>query len=555
MPELSYWINALKPCERRATATTSEIGYISAIHFVRNIYEPSGDSIYIGSEEEMKAGLLRFKSCRGITFFSSGGGQELIELALKREANLVTADMDIIDIYERLSAVMRRYQNWNLRLLEATNIRNDIHDIVNAAAELAEMPLILLNSSLRVIYCSDFRGVSDPIAEELFRDRVLSVGSAAKLLGDDRSERKPNPSPVLRRLENGNLCWIQKVYKDNKIISTMLLFAPPEREDFDSATILELTKKSISRIMQIPGGAGYWTEADFKTLLDDIVSQRLTDEREITSRLEQLSPAPSLYCTFIIVEFNSPGGIPHPFTHLFIQLEELFPDSNAAVYDDFVVLMISRPDRVFQPTPIFDNERFTELLVRYNAYASISNATSRRSMLRTNYLISKSILRLGKALRLSPKQRIFFFEDYAEYFMIDLCINSFCELLGHDDIIYLTHPEAIALARYDKENNTNLLDVLYYYCLNNCNVVRTAKAAYMHRNTVTKKIAQIQELIKSDLNNAQTQQRMIFSYKILRYFDKYAKINLKERLTVIPPSEYEFSGITGRLRAGAQILD
>jgi hypothetical protein len=118
----------------------------------------------------------------------------------------------------------------------------------------------------------------------------------------------------------------------------------------------------------------------------------------------------------------------------------VFPDSNAAVYDDFVVLMISRPDRVFQPTPIFDNERFTELLVRYNAYASISNATSRRSMLRTNYLISKSILQLGRALSLNQKQRFFFFEDYAEYFMIDLCINSFSELLGHDDIIYLTHP-------------------------------------------------------------------------------------------------------------------
>ncbi len=538
MPELSYWINALKPCECRAAVTTREIGHISAIRFVRHMAEPSPENIYIGPAEEIEAAILRRENCRGLTFFSSGGGEKLLELARRREANLVASDMDIIDIYERLSAVMRQYQNWVLRLLEATNIRNDIHDIVNAASELADMPLILLNSSFRVIYCSAPHGVSEPIAEELFRERVLSEEAAAKLLGDEQKERRPNPLPILRHLENGNLCWIQKVYKDNKIISTMLLFAPPNREDFDAATILELTRTSISRIMQIPGGAGYWTEADFKTLLDDIVSQRLTDEREITSRLERLSPSPSLYCTFIIIEFNAPGGIPHPFTHLFTLLEEVFPDSNAAVYDDFVVLMISRPDRVFQPTPIFNNERFTELLVRYNAYASISNATSRRSMLRTNYLISKSILQLGKALSPSPKQRFFLFEDYAEYFMIDLCINSFCELLGHDDIIYLTHPEAIALARYDKENNTNLLDVLYYYCLNNCNIVRTSKAAYMHRNTVTNKIAKIEEIIKSDLNSVQTQQRMIFSYKILRYFDKYAKINLKERLTVIPPSEY-----------------
>lgn len=538
MSELSYWIRALKPYECKVVIETPEIQQIFAIRFARHMDEPSLDNIYIGDAKEVEAAISRAESCSGITFFSSGGGEGLLQLAQKRKANLVAVDLDIFEIYDRLSAVMKQYQNWFLRMLEATNIRNDIHDIVNAAAELAGMPLVLLNSSYRVIYCSETRRISDPIADELFETGVLSDNSEKILFGEDRCENKQNGVLVFRSLESGNVCWIQKVLKDNKVISTMLLFATDSRKDFDAATIMELTRISISRIMQIPGGAGYWTEADFKTLLDDIVSQRLTDEREINSRLEMLSPSPSVFCTFIVIEFNSPGGIPHPFTHLFIQLEEIFPDSNATVYDDSVVLMISRPDRVFQPTPIFNNERFTELLVRYNAYASISNATSRRSMLRTNYLIDKSILQLGKALCIGPKQRFFFFEDYAEYFMIDLCINSFCELLGHDDIIYLTHPEAISLARYDKENHTNLLDVLYYYCLNNCNVVRTAKAAYMHRNTVTNKIAKIQEIIKSDLDKVQTQQRMIFSYKILRYFDKYAKVNLKERLTVIPPSEY-----------------
>ena len=252
MPELSYWINALKPCECRAVVTKREIGQISAIRFVKHMAEPSPDNIYIGFAEEVKSAILRAENCRSVTFFSSGGGEELLELAKKSEANLVAADMDILDIYERLSAVMRQYQNWVLRLLEATNIRNDIHDIVNAASELADMPLILLNSSLRVIYCSASHGVYDPIAEELFRDRVLSEEAAARLLEDGQSERKPNPAPILKRLENGNLCWIQRVYKDNKIISTMLLFSPPDREDFDAATILELTRTSISRIMQIP---------------------------------------------------------------------------------------------------------------------------------------------------------------------------------------------------------------------------------------------------------------------------------------------------------------
>ena len=102
--------------------------------------------------------------------------------------------------------------------------------------------------------------------------------------------------------------------------------------------------------------------------------------------------------------------------------------------------------------------------------------------------------------------------------------------MGHDDIIYLTHPEAVKLYRYDVAHNTNLLDVLYYYCLNNCSVSQAARAAYMHRNTFSARLAKLQELIKADLANGEIQQRMVFSYKILRYYDHYAKIDLNKRL-------------------------
>ena len=176
-------------------------------------------------------------------------------------------------------------------------------------------------------------------------------------------------------------------------------------------------------------------------------------------------------------------------------------------------------------------------MARYDAYAAISNATSRRAMLRTNYILTKSVLHLGRALRSSTTQRVFFFEDYAEYVMIDLCINSFSALLGHDDIIYLTHPDAVKLYRYDLRHHTNLLDVLYYYCLNNCSISQAAKAAYMHRNTFSAHLAKLQELIRADLDNGEIQQRMVFSYKILRYYDRYAKINLGKRLSVSAPDE------------------
>ena len=168
---------------------------------------------------------------------------------------------------------------------------------------------------------------------------------------------------------------------------------------------------------------------------------------------------------------------------------------------------------------------------------TIVEDTSRRSMLRTNYLLTKSVLQMGRSLRPTNTQRIFFFEDYAEYVAIDLCINSFSALLGHDDIIYLTHPDAVKLYRYDMLHKTNLIDVLYYYCLNNGSVSQAAKAAYMHRNTFSARLAKLQELTKADLTSGEIQQRMVFSCKILRYYDRYAKINLGKRLSISLPPE------------------
>lgn len=537
MARLSFWVDALRPFAKESVVSEPRLPEVSAIDFARHMDRPSADTVYLGSPDEVADAIERASECRGITFFSSGESKELARLAEARGVNLVVSELDVLDIHGRLSAVMRRYRHWSQSLLEAA-FTGSIQSVVDRVTELSGMSLFLLNSRSRVIYSSEKQTLIEPLAGELKSTGYLSENSAKLLFGEEITKAAGDElSTIFRELDSGNVCWMQKVVKDSKIISTMLLFAPSSRADFDAETMFTLTRSAISRIVRLPGGAGYWTELDFKTLLDDIVMQRVTDEKEINNRFSLISRTPQRFCTFIIIEFRNPGGIPHPTTHLFTQLEEIFPDSNAAVYDNAVVLLLSRPDRVFQPTPIFDNERFAALLTRYNAYAAISNATSRRGMLRTNYLICKSILQLGKALSLNAKQRFYFFEDYAEYFMIDLCINSFSSLLGHDDIIYLTHPDAIAVARYDKDNNTNLLDVLYHYCLNNCNIVQTAKSAYMHRNTVSSKIAKIHEIIRSDLSNVQTRQRIIFSYKILRYYDKYAKVNLKERLTVTPPPD------------------
>lgn len=109
--------------------------------------------------------------------------------------------------------------------------------------------------------------------------------------------------------------------------------------------------------------------------------------------------------------------------------------------------------------------------------------------------------------------------------------------MGHDDLIYLTHPDVTKVYRHDLAEHDTLLEVLYLYCINNGNISAAAQAAFMHRNTFSAKLAELRRLINLDLSSGEIRQRVIFSYKILRYYDRFVKINLGQRFSVSPPFE------------------
>ena len=114
--------------------------------------------------------------------------------------------------------------------------------------------------------------------------------------------------------------------------------------------------------------------------------------------------------------------------------------------------------------------------------------------------------------------------------------------MGHDDLIFLTSPDAVNIYRYDQQNGTDLLSVLYQYCKNNGNISAAAKDAYMHRNTFASRLAEIRSILKDvDINDGKVQHRLLFSCRVFRYYnfyyDKKASRSLSERLSIIDPKE------------------
>ncbi len=72
----------------------------------------------------------------------------------------------------------------------------------------------------------------------------------------------------------------------------------------------------------------------------------------------------------------------------------------------------------------------------------------------------------------------------------------------------------LSLYNYDQEHNTNNLELLYIYLINDRKATETAEIAHMHRNNVIYRISRISEMEDLDLDDAAVRFRLLLAYEL-----------------------------------------
>jgi DNA-binding PucR family transcriptional regulator len=152
-----------------------------------------------------------------------------------------------------------------------------------------------------------------------------------------------------------------------------------------------------------------------------------------------------------------------------------------------------------------------------------SRAFNDYSNLRTHYILTKRIISL--APNLDEINRIFVFQEYSIYLVIDMFVLRFSESFSSSALFDIIHPDILILWTIDSRDNNNLTEVLYQYLINDRSHQKTAAATYIHRNTVSYKINQIIKLTNLNLDNSELCQRLIFSCQMLKYLTKCMQIS------------------------------
>lgn len=434
---------------------------------------------------------------------------------------LVRFSCSLPKLYNTVAAITAHIAAWRRAFLALTDQGGGLHAIVSLTAQLANASALLLDQAGHVVAVGNLEG-STYLAGQVSATGALPQPMIELIFSACASNGLGcYPLPNL-----GTALYGCRMAHQGAPIGTLLIEHRGNQRELDLQSLCSCAADCLCRrlLSPDPNRLGSSTKA-FQRCWADIVARRLSGSLETRAALSQM-PYPAKQFIRVMVITFSEGRAGRPYNYLLAQLRELFPGTNMAAFEKDIVVLLSYETRTFcQSLP--ERERLTAILSEYDGFAAISNGTRNFDALCSMFLLAKRTALLAPALRKRGDERLFFHEDYSMYCIIDLCVQRYLEIEGNDDILYLIHPAVIHLTRYDRQHNNNLRDVLYYYLLNDRNLVKTAAATYMHRNTVINKVNKIMELLDVDLEDGNLRQRIMFSCQVIRYYESVMNRELK----------------------------
>ncbi|MBQ8975376.1 MAG: helix-turn-helix domain-containing protein [Oscillospiraceae bacterium] len=108
-------------------------------------------------------------------------------------------------------------------------------------------------------------------------------------------------------------------------------------------------------------------------------------------------------------------------------------------------------------------------------------------------------------------------ENPMTYYMYSQVIMQYLshELLENKEHRYMFHRALNVLGAYDAENDSHLCQTLRCYLVNEQNTVHTAKALFIHRNTLMYRLQKIDQLTHLDLGDIDVRMRLMLSFYLL----------------------------------------
>lgn len=519
MPNLSMLIESVTQYHPVVIRQNGKEGAFLAVkRLYDGLIEFEPDVLYIGKMSDLADDTLP-PQIKNIILISENliadtfqdADANVINIAQNVDPNIIAA------LIEAMLIKYHRFMEHSSTLLNAAIKSRGIQDILDCGYKIFNNPIFVVDSAYKLVAVIKGGEVHDEPLKDLIQCGFFTQSHIQLIKKNDIHKKiLSSNSPV--KIEKDDYFFYARIVSniniENKSIGHLGVIFENDRkiDDFDIdlmaklRDVLALEMEKSSFIRNTKG-------LEYEFFIADLLDGMNADAVWIMDRMKSFGLKENCHNYVINIDPSKSNEIVS-LSLLRKEVENILSDSKPLIYHDKLVIFISRD--ASDPTLKQALAGLAEICKHNQLYGAMSNCFSSLAKLEPYYKQTLKIIDLGTKLGMPPT--LFQFRDFIQWYIYDISVQT-------DDVMTCCHPDAKTLYKFDLENNTNYLQTIYHFLINERNILLTAKAMYLHRNSLKYRLKKIDEIVHMDFENYIDRQWIISSIRLLDYKSKLNKLN------------------------------
>lgn len=381
--------------------------------------------------------------------------------------------------------------------------------MVAEAGRRIRNPIILGDLSLHVLAVTEDESISDPRWQGICAEHMIPMN----LVDLDRYRTALlTAAPELSTDGTGLPIMRGAVAQEGRIIGYLLCpcyHGAPSQAELD---LFQVLTDLCSVRMQKDLHYAEYPEDMVEYFISDLLNGMLTDEQKIRDRCGCFGWRLRLPYRVLTIRGASDEEMRHGGGYLSQSrrcelLRSRFPEATVFLYGEQIKFIVGTRDESTRDRLIM--QEITEALDDNGLLAGVSQPGRNFRSLAARHRQAMKAMQMG--LLLHGSGPLFYYDRYSIYHALELCRTGI-------DLRELCHAAVLRLERFDRLNGTALMGTLHAYLASGKNASEAAAALYIHRNTLTKRLEKINDIIRVDLDDRETVFHLLFSFRVIEYY-------------------------------------
>jgi len=436
-----------------------------------------------------------------------GGGETARDFFTSKKISglIFHDDRQTLKVLRDLQEIFAKYNALEINLISALLNHESIHDVLNACGRFFSCHVMLFGSNFQLLEHSD--NFMPPENDEVWRETKTMGRSVVPMISREKikmTPSKPSESPRSMFINCPPLPPHINIAFDrgDLRIATMIFYESGAKISEHALWIVDFVAEMIQPVIIERYNLAFGARNHLRTSFVAALQYANMNSSLLRSNIAIIGWGMKDNYRIILVslppESRKVSDYLYNYENLFA---DSFTDIIAMHYNDFILILMHGAG-----CEAFERSRtvFERQLNLDGASAAVGKIFCGLSELKVQYDLA--ILAMHMRTDDSP---VCMYNDIVANYIVG-------ELSSCFPIHAACHHAAIRIYEYDIENGTDLLLTLETYLINNKSLKDAANDLFVHRNTVTYRLARIENIVQMDLENPRERFSILLSCIALR---------------------------------------